>query len=76
MSYLCQREECSTPGTQEIARYALNNMPISQDHQYRKMYAVVEFEKIELDSSLHSTRKAYTPETRYDAQYATYLFIK
>ena len=37
-----------------------------------KMYAKVEFEKIELDSSsLHSSRKVYTPETRYDAQYAT-----
>lgn len=37
-----------------------------------KMYAVVEFEKIELDSSsLHSSLKAYTPETRYDAQYIT-----
>lgn len=37
-----------------------------------RMYAVVEFEKIELDSSsLHSSRKAYTPETRYDAQYST-----
>ena len=36
-----------------------------------KMYAVVEFEKIELDSSsLHSSRKACTPETRYDAQYS------
>lgn len=35
-----------------------------------KMYAVVEFEKIELDSSsLHSSRKVFTPETRYDAQY-------
>ncbi|MCF0191081.1 MAG: hypothetical protein HUJ96_07450 [Marinilabiliaceae bacterium] len=34
-----------------------------------KMYALVEFEKIELDSSsLHSSRKAFTSETRYDAQ--------
>lgn len=37
-----------------------------------KMYAVVEFETAELDSStLHSSRKAFTPETRYDAQYGS-----
>lgn len=37
-----------------------------------KMYAVVEFEPIDLSSpSLHSSKKPYTPETRYDAQYAT-----
>lgn len=36
-----------------------------------KMYAVAEFEPIDLSSpSLHSSMKAYTPETRYDAQYA------
>lgn len=36
-----------------------------------KMYAVVEFETVELDSSsIHSSRKVYTPETRYDAQYS------
>lgn len=35
-----------------------------------KMYAVVKFEKTELDSSaINSSRKAYTPESRYDAQY-------
>ena len=36
-----------------------------------KKYAIVEFEKIEFDSSsLHSSRIAYTTETMYDAQYA------
>lgn len=36
-----------------------------------KMYVVAEFDTIELDSSsLHSSRKTYTPETRYDAQYS------
>lgn len=35
-----------------------------------KIYAVVKFEKTELDSSaINSSRKAYTPESRYDAQY-------
>lgn len=35
-----------------------------------KMHVLVEFENKELDSStLHSSRKAYTQETRYDAQY-------
>lgn len=35
-----------------------------------KMYAVVKFEKTELDSSaINSSRKTYTPESRYDAQY-------
>lgn len=35
-----------------------------------KIYAVVKFEKTELDSSaIHSSSKAYTPESRYDAQY-------
>lgn len=35
-----------------------------------KLYAVVKFEKTELDSSaINSSRKAYTPESRYDAQY-------
>lgn len=37
-----------------------------------KMYAVAEFEPIDLSSpSLHSSMKAYAPETRYDAQYST-----
>lgn len=36
-----------------------------------KMFVVVEFDTVELDSSsLHSAKKAYTPTTRYDAQYA------
>ena len=35
-----------------------------------EMYAVVPFEKIELDSShLHSNKKSFTPKTRYDAQF-------
>ena len=35
-----------------------------------KIHVLVEFENKELDSStLHSSRKAYTQETRYDAQY-------
>lgn len=35
-----------------------------------KLYAVVEFEPIDLFSpSLHSSKKPFTPETRYDAQY-------
>ena len=34
-----------------------------------EMYAVVPFETIELDSSnLHSSKKSFTPKTRYDAQ--------
>lgn len=42
-----------------------------------KMYALVEFEKTELDSSsLHSSCKAYTPETRYDAQYAIFKGLR
>ena len=42
-----------------------------------KMYAVVEFETDVLDSSsLHSSRKAFTPETRYDAQYITMSLLK
>ena len=42
-----------------------------------KMYAIVEFENKELDSSsLHSSRKAWTPETRYDAQYITMSLLK
>ncbi|MBQ0141716.1 MAG: restriction endonuclease, partial [Prevotellaceae bacterium] len=37
-----------------------------------EMYAVVDFETIDLSSpSLHSSKKPYTPETRYDAQYAS-----
>lgn len=37
-----------------------------------EMYAVVDFETIDLSSpSLHSSKKSYTPETRYDAQYAS-----
>ena len=36
-----------------------------------EMYAVVDFETIDLSSpSLHSSKKPYTSETRYDAQYA------
>lgn len=39
-----------------------------------KMYAVVEFEPIDLSSpSLHSSKKPYTQETRYDAQYISLL---
>lgn len=59
----------------------LSNEEISTDI-YRnintaKMYAVVEFEKNELDSSsLHTSRKAYTPETRNDAQYITMSQLK
>ena len=35
-----------------------------------QMYAVVPFEIIELDSSnLHSSKKSFTPKTRYDAQF-------
>ena len=35
-----------------------------------EMYAVVPFETIELDSSnLHSSKKSFTPKTRYDAQF-------
>ena len=35
-----------------------------------EMYAVVPFEKIELDSShLHSNKKSFPPKTRYDAQF-------
>ena len=42
-----------------------------------KMYAVVEFDNVELDSSsIHSSRKAYTLETRYDAQYITMSEVK
>lgn len=42
-----------------------------------KMYAVVEFETDELDSSsLHLSRKVFTPETRYDAQYITMSLLK
>lgn len=41
-----------------------------------KMYAIVEFEKVELDSSsLHPSRKTFSPETRYDAQYSDYNII-
>ena len=37
-----------------------------------EMYAVADFETIDLSSpSLHSSKKPYTPETRYDAQYAS-----
>ena len=37
-----------------------------------EMYAVVDFETIDLSSpSLHSSKNPYTPETRYDAQYAS-----
>ena len=37
-----------------------------------EMYAVVDFETIDLSSpSLHSSKKPYTPETRYDAQHAS-----
>lgn len=36
-----------------------------------KMYVVVKFNNVELDSYfLHSSRKEYTPETKYDAQYS------
>lgn len=42
-----------------------------------KMYAIVKFEKIELDSSsLHPSRKTYTPETRYDSQYSKLSVLK
>ena len=35
-----------------------------------EMYAVVPFKTIELDSSkLHSSKKSFTPKTRYDAQF-------
>ena len=35
-----------------------------------EMYAVIPFETIELDSSnLHSSKKSFTPKTRYDAQF-------
>lgn len=35
-----------------------------------EMYAVVPFETIELNSSnLHSSKKLFTPKTRYDAQF-------
>ena len=35
-----------------------------------EMYAVVPFLTIELDSSnLHSSKKSFTPKTRYDAQF-------
>ena len=35
-----------------------------------EMYAVVPFETIELDSShLHSSKKSFTPKTRYDAHF-------
>lgn len=37
-----------------------------------KMYALVKFEKKELDSSfIHTSRKTFTQETRYDSQYIT-----
>lgn len=49
---------------EEMSAYIYRNISTA------KMYVVVEFENIELDSSsFHSSRKAYTSETRYDAQY-------
>lgn len=36
-----------------------------------QMYLVVDIDTVELDAAqLHCTRKAYTPQTRYDAQFA------
>ena len=42
------------------------------------MYVIAELEvSTELDSSdIHSTNKAFTPNTRYDAQYVTIKSLK
>ena len=50
--------------TEELGNYIYKNVNTTE------MYAVVPFETIELDSSnLHSSKKSFTPKTRYDAQF-------
>ena len=50
--------------TEELGNDVYKNVSTTE------MYAVVPFETIELDSShLHSSKKSFTPKTRYDAQF-------
>ena len=50
--------------TEELGNYIYKNVNTTE------MYAVVPFKTIELDSSnLHSSKKSFTPKTRYDAQF-------
>lgn len=50
--------------TEEIGNDIYKNVGTTE------MYAVVPFETIELESSnLHSSKKSFTPKTRYDAQF-------